>query len=192
MGEVAAHIGERKGEDEEHESESREFIIDNQGNASGNEEFGAIERRDRDEVEQREVDAEAGSAGGEFAQVGVDLAGEGGERREDYGQEDIADGPGEGDDGEAVQVETKTSGVGVDGASPTDESTAEQGSDGGKDDCAEEIDVGRGIEGEAPFPFRCVIAEANGCPGVRELMRHGEDDQQADVDEGSFEIEGQL
>jgi hypothetical protein len=27
---------------------------------------------------------------------------------------------------------------------------------------------------------------------VRELMRHGEDDQQADVDEGSFEIEGQL
>lgn len=192
MGEVTAHVSERKGEDEEHESESREFVIDDEGDAGGDEEFGAIEGRDGDEVEQREVDAEAGSAGGEFTQVGVDPAGEDGERREDHRQKDIAERPGEGDDGEAVQSVPKASGVGIDGTSPADETSAEQRSDGGKDDGAEQIDVGRRIEREASFPLRCVIAETYRGPGVRELMRHGEDDQQADVDEGSFEVQVQL
>ena len=74
-----------------------------------------------------------------------------------------------------------------------DASTAEadewaEDHEGGIDDCAEDIDVAGGIEGDAAFEAGGVVAEAGGHPGLRALMAGDREQQDDKLIERNYQV----
>src|ERR1035441_5892056 len=107
--------------DQQQETGARDLLINHSGNAESQQDFGAVERRHRQQVEQPQLKAQLRAAIGLAGECRVGIERKGGDSAQNDSHDHVAERAGQGHQQQAVQTASEFVGLRVDRLAPSQE-----------------------------------------------------------------------